>query len=137
MEKRTGWGSQYSPEERTGEWEFQAFTPDREVMEDGIGGRDIGQCYTCHANQLRDDYMNSMDQMKEFDLGEISQSKNSSTETPMAAIHTEDWKVSEISAHMNDSKDANKGVSSLIDEEEKTKIIEDVLLNMYLQQFKS
>jgi hypothetical protein len=78
-----------------------------------------------------------MDQMKEFDLGEISQSKNSSTETPIAAIHTEDWKVSEISAHMNDSKDANKGVSSLIDEEEKTKIIEDVLLNMYLQQFKS
>lgn len=137
MEKRTGWGSQYSPEERTGEWEFQAFTPAREVMEDGIGGRAIGQCYTCHANQLRDDYMNSMDQMKEFDLGEISQSKNSSSETPIASIHIDDWKVSDRSAHMIDSKDANKGVSSLIDGEEKTKIIEDVLLNMYLQQFKS
>ncbi|WP_078410588.1 cytochrome P460 family protein [Priestia abyssalis] len=137
MEKRTGWGSQYSPEERTGEWEFQAFTPDREVMEDGIGGRAIGRCYTCHANQERDQYMNSLDQMQEFNLGEISQSKNSSTENPIAAIHTEDWKVSEISAHMIDSKDANKGVSSLIDGEEKTKIIEEVLLNMYLQKFKS
>jgi hypothetical protein len=137
MEKRTGWGSQYSPEERTGEWEFQAFTPDREVMEDGIGGPAIGRCYTCHANQERDQYMNSLGQMKEFDLGEISQSKNSSTETPIAAIHTEDWTVSEISAHMIDSKDANKGVSSLIDGEEKEKIIEDVLLNMYIQQFKS
>ncbi|WP_338785868.1 cytochrome P460 family protein [Metabacillus sp. FJAT-53654] len=137
MEKRTGWGSQYSPEERNGEWEFQAFTPDREVMEDGIGGPAIGRCYTCHANQERDQYINSLGRMKEFELEEISQSQNSSTETPIAAIHTEEWKVSEISAHMINSKDANKGVSSLIDGEEKTKIIEDVLLNMYLQQFKS
>ena len=137
MEKRTGWGSQYSPEERTGEWEFQAFTPDREVMEDGIGGPAIERCYTCHANQLRDDYMNSMDQMKEFDLGEISQSKNSSTETPIAAIPTENWKVSELSAHMNDSKDVNKGESNVIDDEEKAKKIQDVLLTMYLQQYKN
>ncbi|MFY0762513.1 cytochrome P460 family protein [Metabacillus dongyingensis] len=137
MEKRTGWGSQYSPEERTGEWEFQAFTPDREVMEDGIGGRAIGQCYTCHANQLRDDYLNSMDQMKEFDLGEISQSKNSSSETPIAAIPTEQWNVSEISAHMKDSKDVNKEESHLIDDEEKAIKIQDVLLKMYLQQYKS
>ncbi len=63
MEKRTGWGSQYSPEERNGEWEYQHFTPDREVAEDNIG-----RCFSCHANQERDDYMNSMDQMKEFDL---------------------------------------------------------------------
>ena len=42
MEKRNGWASQYSPEERTGEWGFQAFTPDREVMKDGIGGQALG-----------------------------------------------------------------------------------------------
>jgi len=137
MEKRTGWGSQYSPDERTGEWEFQAFTPDREVMEDGIGGPAIGRCYTCHANQERDQYMNSLGQMKEFDLEGNSQSKNSGTETSIASFHTEDWKVSEISNHMIDSKDTNMVGSSLIDGEEKTKIIEDVLLNMYLQQFKS
>lgn len=132
MEKRTGWGSQYSPEERNGEWEYQHFTPDREVAKDNIG-----RCFTCHANQLRDDYMNSMDQMKEFDLGEISQSKNSSTETPIAAIPTEHWKVSEISAHVNASKDVNKGESNLIDDEEKAKKIQDVLLTMYLQQYKN
>ena len=132
MEKRTGWGSKYSPEERNGEWEFQHFTPDRKVAKDNID-----RCFACHANQLRDDYVNSMDQMKEFDLGEISQSKNSSTETPIAAIPTENWKVSELSAHMNDSKDVNKGESNLIDDEEKAKKIQDVLLTMYLQQYKN
>jgi hypothetical protein len=132
MEKRTGWGSQYSPEERNGEWEYQAFTPDKEVRKDNIG-----RCFTCHANQERDDYMNSLDQMKEFDLGEILQSKNNSTETPIAAIPAEHWKVSEISAHMKDSKDVNKEESNLIDDEEKAKKIQDVLLKMYLQQYKS
>ncbi|TCN21119.1 cytochrome P460 family protein [Mesobacillus foraminis] len=137
MEKRTGWGSQYSPEERTGEWEFQAFTPDREVMEDGIGGPAIGRCYTCHANQERDQYMNSMDQMKEFNLEEVAQSKTNGTETSIAAIHTQDWKVSEISAHMNDAKDVNKEESNVIDGQDKAKIIQDVLLRMYLQRFES
>ncbi|MBO1511477.1 cytochrome P460 family protein [Metabacillus bambusae] len=131
MEKRTGWGSQYSPEERNGECEFQAFTPDREVR-----GDNIGRCFTCHANQERDDYMNSMDQIKEFDLGEIS-GINSSTETPFASIHTENWKVSEISAHMKDSKDVNKEASRLIGNEEKAGIVQEVLLTMYLQQYKS
>jgi hypothetical protein len=134
MEKRTGWGSQYAPDERTGEWEFQAFTPDREVMEDGIGGPAIGRCYTCHANQERDQYMNSLDQMKEFDLEEISQSKISGSETPIAAIPAEDWK---ITAHMNDSKDGNQEASNLLDDEDKTKKIQEVLLNIYLQQYES
>ncbi|MEM1506193.1 cytochrome P460 family protein [Domibacillus sp. 8LH] len=132
MEKRTGWGSQYSPEERNGEWEYQAFTPGREVREDNIG-----RCFTCHANQERDDYLNSMDQMKEFDLGEVAQSKNSSTETQTTVIPTEGWRVNEISAHMNDSKDVNKEERNLISDEEKVKKIQEVLLSLYLQQYKS
>jgi hypothetical protein len=135
MEKRTGWGSQYSPEERTGEWEFQAFTPDEEVMEDGIGGPAIGRCYTCHANQERDQFMNSMDQMKEFDLGEISQSKNESIETAIEDIPADHWNVREISAGLIDSM--NKKESNLIEGQEKVDIIQDILLKMYLQQFKS
>ncbi|CAH0144911.1 hypothetical protein SRABI96_00558 [Peribacillus sp. Bi96] len=132
MEKRTGWGSQYSPEERNGEWEYQHFTPNREVAKDNIG-----RCFSCHANQERDDYMNSMDQMKEFDLREISQSKKSSSDTPLVAIPTEHWKVSEISDHVNDSKEVNKEASNVMDDEEKVKKIQDVLLKMYLQQYKS
>jgi hypothetical protein len=133
MEKRTGWGSQYSPEERTGEWEFQAFTPDREVMEDGIGGPAIGRCYTCHANQERDQYMNSMDQMMEFDIEELAESH---TDTQMAGINTEEWHVSDRSAHTNESITVNKRDSRLISDGEKTKIIQEVLLTIYLQRYK-
>jgi hypothetical protein len=127
MEKRTGWGSQYSPEERNGEWEYQHFTPDREVAEDNIG-----RCFTCHANQERDEYINSLDQMKEFDLGKVS--KNSSSESLIASIPADHWKVT---AHMKISKDVNKEESKLIDDEEKAKRIQDVLLKMYLQQYES
>jgi hypothetical protein len=33
MEKRTGWGAEYPPELRNGEWEFQAFNAERSVNE--------------------------------------------------------------------------------------------------------
>ncbi|WP_160724724.1 cytochrome P460 family protein [Bacillus sp. USDA818B3_A] len=127
MEKRKGWGSQYSPEERNGEWEYQHFTPDREVAEDNIG-----RCFTCHANEERDEYLNSLDQMKEFDLGKVS--KNSSSESLIASIPSDHWKVT---AHMKISKDVNIEESKLIDDEEKAKRIQDVLLKMYLQQYES
>nr|WP_256738054.1 cytochrome P460 family protein [Priestia megaterium] len=129
MEKHTGWGSRYSPEERNGDWEFQHFTPDREVANDNIG-----RCFSCHANQERDDYMNSMDQMKEFDLEEVAKSKNSSTETQTAAMG---WKVNATSAHHNGSKDTHIEESRLIDDEEKDGIVKDLLLTMYLQQYKN
>jgi hypothetical protein len=29
MEKRTGWGAEYPPEKRNGEWEYQAFNADK------------------------------------------------------------------------------------------------------------
>jgi len=128
MEKRTGWGSQYSPDERNGEWEYQHFNPDRKVAEDNIG-----RCFSCHANQERDQYINSLDQMKEFDLEELAQSENSGT----AAILSENWKISGISAHMIDSKSINKEENRLKEDENKTKKMNEVLLRMYLQQFKS
>src|SRR5207302_514968 len=31
MEKRTGWGADYPPAKRNGEWEFQAFNADKSV----------------------------------------------------------------------------------------------------------
>ncbi|MBT2722789.1 cytochrome P460 family protein [Bacillus sp. ISL-46] len=129
MEKRTGWGSQYSPEERNGEWEYQAFTPDKEVRTDNIG-----RCFSCHANQERDDYVNSMDQMKEFDLGKVTSSKNSSSESLIAAIPTGHWRAT---AHMKNPKDVNKEESNLIVDDEKAKKIQDVLLKLYLQQYDS
>ncbi|QWU13127.1 cytochrome P460 family protein [Paenibacillus sophorae] len=132
MEKRTGWGSQYSPEERNGEWEFQHFTPAREVADD-----DIGRCFACHANQERDQYSFSLDDMKEFDLGSVPQSNSSSTEAPIAAIPTEDWEVTEIPAHANLSKVVANEASRSIGEEEKAGLLQDVLLTMYLNQYEN
>src|SRR5262249_15787650 len=31
MEKRTGWGTEYPPEKRNGEWEYQAFNAEKKV----------------------------------------------------------------------------------------------------------
>ncbi|MFD1774842.1 cytochrome P460 family protein [Paenibacillus rhizophilus] len=132
MEKRKGWGSQYSPDERTGEWEFQHFTPDREVADDNIG-----RCFSCHANQERDQYSFSLDDMKEFDLGSVPQSNNSSTGNQVAAIPTEDWEITEIPAHANLSKDVVLAGSRSIGEEEKAGLLQDVLLTMYLNQYKN
>ncbi len=44
MEKRTGWGSEYPPETRNGEWEYQAFTADRKVNEKAK----LAACFQCH-----------------------------------------------------------------------------------------
>lgn len=132
MEKRTGWGSQYSPEERNGEFEYQHFTAAGEVADDNIA-----RCLSCHANQSRDQYVNTYDDILDFDSETVASMENSSTETSTATIPIEEWEVSEISAHMIDSKDDNKVESQAIDGQEKGEIIEEFLLTMHLQQFES
>ena len=42
MEKRTGWGAEYPPEQRNGEWEFQAFNADKSVNQN----EDVARCFT-------------------------------------------------------------------------------------------
>jgi Cytochrome P460 len=44
MEKRTGWGAEYSPEIRNGEWEYQAFTADKKVNDKA----NLIGCFQCH-----------------------------------------------------------------------------------------
>ena len=43
MEKRTGWGAEYPPEQRNGEWEFQAFNADKPVNQN----EDVARCFAC------------------------------------------------------------------------------------------
>jgi signal transduction histidine kinase len=47
MEKRSGWGAEYPPEKRTGEWEFQAFNADRTVNR----AENLDRCFSCHKAQ--------------------------------------------------------------------------------------
>jgi hypothetical protein len=60
MEKRTGWGGEYPPEQRNGEWEFQAFNADRSVNQN----ENIGRCFSCHKSQERQDFVFTLDRMK-------------------------------------------------------------------------
>jgi hypothetical protein len=46
MEKRTGWGAEYPPAKRNGEWEYQAFLPDGKVDEKV----NLDTCFQCHKN---------------------------------------------------------------------------------------
>src|SRR5215211_1790341 len=47
MEKRTGWGAEYPPEKRNGEWEFQAFNADKSVNRN----ENLDRCFACHKGQ--------------------------------------------------------------------------------------
>lgn len=61
MEKRAGWGKEYPPELRNGEWEYQAFNADRTVnMQD-----DVSRCFACHKSEESRDYVFTLNRMKE------------------------------------------------------------------------
>jgi hypothetical protein len=60
MEKRTGWGADYPPEKRNGEWEFQAFNADRLVNRN----ENFDRCLSCHKSQAQQDFVFTRDRMK-------------------------------------------------------------------------
>jgi hypothetical protein len=60
MEKRTGWGAEYPPEKRNGEWEFQAFNADKSVNR----SENLDRCFACHKGQAQQDFVFTVDRMK-------------------------------------------------------------------------
>lgn len=60
MEKRTGWGADYPPEKRNGEWEYQAFNADRSVNVN----ENLDRCFSCHKSQAADDFVFTASRMK-------------------------------------------------------------------------
>ncbi len=60
MEKRAGWGAEYPPEIRNGEWEYQAFTADRKVNDKA----NLTACFQCHKPLDKQDFVFSYDRMK-------------------------------------------------------------------------
>lgn len=60
MEKRTGWGADYAPEKRNGEWEFQAFNADKSVNRN----ENLDRCFSCHKPNERQDFVFTFDRMK-------------------------------------------------------------------------
>ena len=60
MGKRTGWGADYPPAKRTGEWEFQAFNADKRVN----NNENLDRCFSCHKGQAQQDFVYTLDRMK-------------------------------------------------------------------------
>lgn len=60
MEKRAGWGSEYPPERRNGEWEFQAFNADKSVNR----SENLERCFACHKSQAANDFVFTLGDMK-------------------------------------------------------------------------
>jgi hypothetical protein len=61
MEKRAGWGAEYPPELRNGEWEYQAFNADRSVNRND----DVARCMSCHKAQAAQDYVQRLDLIRD------------------------------------------------------------------------
>jgi len=61
MEKRTGWGAEYSDNVRNGEWEYQAFKADKTPNT----AANLTACFNCHKPLgTAPDYLFSYDRMK-------------------------------------------------------------------------
>ena len=53
MEKRTGWGAEYPPELRNGEWEYGRFGPDGKLTPNV----NYNACFQCHKPKSGDDFV--------------------------------------------------------------------------------
>ena len=60
MEKRAGWGAEYPPEIRNGEWEYQAFTPAKAVNDKA----NLTACFQCHKPLDKQDFVFSYDKLQ-------------------------------------------------------------------------
>lgn len=60
MEKRSGWGAEYSEDIRNGEWEYQAFHADRSVNEK----ENLVRCFRCHKSEEHNDFVFTFEDMK-------------------------------------------------------------------------
>jgi plastocyanin len=58
MEKRAGWGAEYPPEMRNGEWEYAVFTADGRPNEKA--NANTKACFTCHLPHARQDFVISL-----------------------------------------------------------------------------
>jgi hypothetical protein len=113
MEKRNGWAEQNPSELRNGDWQYQEFTEEGSVNEEA----DIGRCFSCHANEERDDYVNTLDEMKDFDLDTYTGFNEGNTESKIAGIPMDEWEVKEVGNHLNAQQDEHELIAVMSNEE--------------------
>ncbi|MEK3993109.1 cytochrome P460 family protein [Robertmurraya sp. FSL R5-0851] len=124
MEKRTGWGEQNPSEMRNGDWLYQEFNGDKSVDYE----EDIGRCFSCHANRERDDFVNTLDDMKSYELDNATGLKKINIDSQIEGISAHQWEVKAVDDSLDDLG------SGLVGEKEKTAIIQKVLLITHFNQ---
>ena len=61
MEKRAGWGAEYPPDMRNGEWEYRVFKADGTVNDKA----ELKPCFTCHLQKVpNQDFVFTLAQIK-------------------------------------------------------------------------
>lgn len=60
MEKRPGWGAEYPPDLRNGEWEYALFTPDGKLNDKA----NYKACFQCHKPHEAQDFVISLASLK-------------------------------------------------------------------------
>lgn len=68
MEKRAGWGTEYGEDIRNGEWEYQAFNPDRSVNDKA----NLQGCFACHKPHAAQDFVISLASLRGTQPGEAA-----------------------------------------------------------------
>ncbi len=61
MQKGDGWGADYDAKRRTGDWQFQAFKPDRSVNL----AENSSRCQSCHQAQAETGYLYTSRQLRD------------------------------------------------------------------------
>lgn len=60
MQKGAGWGADYEPARRTGDWQFQAFKPDRTVNL----SENTARCQSCHQSRKDEQFFYTFDDLR-------------------------------------------------------------------------
>lgn len=63
MQKGEGFGTEYDEGQRTGEWQFQWFWPDKSINRD----ENTARCRSCHSGQQESDYLYTAYRIPRFD----------------------------------------------------------------------
>ena len=61
MEKGQGWGADFDARRRTGDWQFQAFKPDRTVNL----SENPARCQSCHQSQAGKEFLYTFDDLRQ------------------------------------------------------------------------
>lgn len=82
MQKGRGWGAEYPPELRNGEWEYASFTPDKKPNPKA----NIKACFECHKPHEKQDYVISLAKLAGTFPTAAAQAKTGATDVNIASF---------------------------------------------------